>query len=91
MNKVLVEQDPSPMKLEVLGVDDWPVAREAVGTSERNYQQSETSYILEGSGKIEIQGDQPVSFSAGDLVTVMPETCCVWNITEAIERHYSKG
>jgi uncharacterized cupin superfamily protein len=91
MNKVLVEQDPSPMKLEVLGVDDWPVAREAVGVSKREYTVSETSYIIEGSGEIKIPDNESVSFSAGDLVTVMPETCCIWNITEAIERHYSKG
>ncbi|MGI9316174.1 MAG: cupin domain-containing protein, partial [bacterium] len=65
--------------------------REAIGVSKREYPQSETSYILEGSGEIQFSDDESVSFIAGDLVTVMPETSCIWNITEAIERHYSKG
>ena len=91
MNKVLVEQNPSPMKLEVLGIDDWPVTRDAIGTSERNYPQSETSYILEGSGEIRVPNNETISITAGDLITVMPETRCVWNITEEIERHYYKG
>lgn len=91
MNKVLVEQNPSPMKLEVLGVDEWPLTREAIGTSERNYSQSETSYILEGSGEIQVPNEETISFTAGDLITVMPETCCIWYITEEIERHYYKG
>lgn len=79
------------MKLEVLGVDDWPVAMEPVGTTERMVEVTETSYILAGTGEISAPGEPPVSFSPGDLVTVMPHTLCVWNITEAIERHYNKG
>ena len=91
MSKVLIEQNPSPMKLEVLGVDDWPVTREAIGTSERHYPYSETSYIIEGSGEIRVLNEETISFTAGDLITVMPETRCIWYITEEIERHYYKG
>ena len=91
MSAVLVEQFPSPMKLEVLGVDDWAVASEPVGTTERHADVTETSFILSGAGEITVKGEAPVSFAAGDLVTVMPQTLCVWNITEAIERHYYKG
>ena len=91
MNQILVEHDPSPMKLEVLNVDDWPVMREAVGQVKRHYPQTELSYIVEGGGSITADGAAPVYFGPGDLVTVMPQTQCVWNITEAIERHYSNG
>ena len=91
MNQVLVEQDPSPMKLEVLNVDDWPLVREPPGTSDRSYLHTETSYIVEGTGQIEVSGGETVRISEGDLVTVMPHTQCTWNITEAIERHYYKG
>ncbi len=79
------------MKLEVLNVDEWPLMKEAVGSVPRSYEHTETSYILEGAGNIVASNCQPVHFNVGDLVTVMPETECVWNITEEIERHYSKG
>ena len=91
MTQVLVEHDPSPMKLEVMQVDDWPCVKEPEGQFERDYSSSETSYIAEGAGNIELADGSVVMFGAGDLLTVMPETCCVWNITEAIERYYSKG
>ncbi len=91
MSAVLVEQFPSPMKLEVLGVDDWPIVTEPVGTTERYNESTETSLIASGSGEIIVKNEDPVTFAAGDLLTVMPHTRCVWNITEAIERHYYKG
>ncbi len=79
------------MKLEVLNVEDWPLVKEPVGRVARSHDHTETSYILEGAGNIIAADDDPVYFRAGDLVTVMPETQCVWNITEEIERHYAKG
>jgi hypothetical protein len=91
LSRVLIENSPSPLKLEVLGVDDWPVAMEPAGESERYCPHTETSYIESGAGHILVEGDTPLEFAAGDLVTVMPDTRCVWNITEAIERHYYKG
>lgn len=79
------------MKLEVLGVDDWPMIRESPGDSERHYPSTETSYIARGGGHIHVKDEEPQGFSAGDLITVLPDTLCVWYITEAIERYYSKG
>ena len=53
MPQVLVEHDPSPMKLEVLDVEEWPTVIEPVGSSEHVYRQTETSYIVGGAGVIE--------------------------------------
>ena len=78
------------MKLEILNVDDWPIAQEEVGQFEKYYIQSELNYILEGAGSVSA-GNETVHFEVGDLVTVMPETTCTWNITKAIRRHYSNG
>ncbi len=91
MNQVLIEQSPSPMKLEVLNVDDWAVARDPEGVAERYYPQTEMSYIVDGAGTITTPEGDVVQFASGDLLTIMPETHCVWYITEAIERHYNKG
>ena len=78
------------MKLEVLGVDDWPLVDEKPGQFQKYYNQSEISYIVDGEGMIDFVDGQIV-FESGDLVTVMPETTCTWNITKAIQRHYSNG
>ena len=79
------------MKLEVLNVDDWPLINEAVGEIVRHCAETETSFVIDGTGRVEVEDGEPVSFSAGDLVTVLPDTRCTWHITEAIERHYYKG
>ncbi len=89
--QVLVEQAPSPMKLEVLNVEYWPVIKEPAGISERHYAETETSFIVAGAGEIAVEGQATVKFTAGDLVTVLPETQCLWHVTAAIERHYCKG
>ena len=79
------------MKLEVLGVEDWPLVVEPAGLVVRHCPSTETSYIAGGAGEITVRGEEPVRFAAGDLVTVMPDTECTWDITEEIERHYYKG
>lgn len=91
MPRVLVERSPSPMKLDVLGVEDWPLVVEPAGRVVRHCPTTETSYIASGAGEISVRGEEPVPFAAGDLVTVMPDTECAWDITEEIERHYYKG
>ena len=91
MNSILVEHDPSPMKLEVLGMEDWPLSREPVSVQEKSYRQTETTFILEGRAEITRQDGETIAIQPGDLVTFMPEARCTWTITEAIERHYRKG
>jgi len=91
VKQLLVEHDPSPMKLEVLNVDHWPLVHEPEGVVHRSTKNSETSYIVSGSGEISTPAGESVSFVEGDLITVMPDTQCTWNITEAIERHYYNG
>lgn len=87
MNLVLVENDPSPMKLEVLGAEDWPLVVDSIGTVERTINNTETSYILDGEAQIVVQGELPIIIKEGDLLTIMPHTQCVWTITKAIHRH----
>jgi len=91
MSNLLVESDPSPMKLEILNVDDWPVTKEACGSVSRSNNATEMHYIVEGAGEIFTEAGDHIRFAAGDMVTVMPDTTCTWNITEAIERHSSSG
>ena len=91
MSSVLIEHDPSPMKLEVLGVEDWPVCNDAVSLQEKTYDQTESTFIIQGRAEITPRDEKTIVINPGDLVTFLPETCCMWNITEAMERHYRKG
>ena len=87
MNQVLVEADPSPMKLEIIGAEEWPLLNHAQGTYQHSVSATETSYIVEGSATIVSGGSIPVLVNEGDLLTIMPDTKCVWTITKAIHRH----
>ena len=91
MTQVLVEQYPSPMKLEVLNVDDWPILQHEAGRFETCEERTETSLIVEGEAEIQVDGEQPVLIREGDLVTILPGTRCSWHITKAIKRHHSLG
>lgn len=79
------------MKLEVLNVDDWPLVHEKQGVSHKTNSNTETSYIVSGAGEISTLEGEKITFAQGDLITVMPDTECTWNITEAIDRHYYNG
>ena len=91
MTQVLVEKYPSPMKLEVLNVDDWPILQHEAGRFETCEERTETSLIVEGEAEIQVDGEQPVVIREGDLVTILPGTRCSWHITKAIKRHHSLG
>jgi len=91
MGQVLVEKNPSPMKLEVLNVDDWPILQHEPGQFETCEERTETSLILEGEAHIQVDGEQPVMIQDGDLVTILPGTPCSWHITKAIKRHHLLG
>lgn len=87
MSSVLVEHDPSPLKLEVLGVDDWPLTVEAVSVRDAVYPHSETQFIVSGCAEITPHDAPPVVVRGGDLLTFLPGAKCRWNITETLEKH----
>ncbi len=91
MTDILLEHDPSPMKLEVLGVEDWPICNDAVSLQEKVYAQTETTFIVQGRAEITPQEGKPIIVSGGDLVTFLPGARCTWAITEAVVRHYCAG
>ena len=83
-----VEHKPSPMKLEVLGVYDWPVWRKEVSKFDWTYKQQETCYIIRGKVTITPEGGEPQDFKRGDLITFPEGMSCVWDITQDIEKYY---
>ncbi|RMD71838.1 MAG: DUF861 domain-containing protein [Gammaproteobacteria bacterium] len=91
MNDILVEHDPSPMKLEAMGVEGWPIWTKEISEFPWAYSQTETCYILEGEAVVEPEEGEPVRIRAGDLVTFMEGLTCTWRILSPIRKHYRLG
>jgi len=88
MNEILIEHNPSPAKLEVMGVFSWPTWTKEVSTFPWKYDTQETCYLLAGSVIVTPDGGDPVEFGEGDLVIFPAGMSCTWDIKEAVEKHY---
>lgn len=88
MSEITVEHNPSPAKLEVMGVYDWPIWAKEVSQFPWTYDSSETCYILEGEVIVIPEGGQPVQLGEGDLVTFSAGMSCTWQIRRDIKKHY---
>jgi len=89
MAAIHVEHNPSPAKLDVIGVYDWPIWRKEVSTFPWTYDKAETCYIIRGAVTVTPDGGEPVQLGRGDLVTFPAGMSCSWDITDEIEKHYN--
>ncbi len=89
--EIAVEHKPSPAKLEVIGVYDWPTWEKAVSTFDWTYNSKETCYILRGHFSVTPEGGEPIYFKRGDLITFPKGLNCTWEITKPVEKHYHFG
>jgi uncharacterized cupin superfamily protein len=88
MKSILCEHKPSPMKLEVLGVYDWPIWKKEVSKFPWKYDRQETCYLLRGKVIVTPDGGEPQEFGRGDLVTFPAGLSCTWEILAPVEKHY---
>lgn len=88
MLPILCEHKPSPAKLEVLGVYDWPLWKKPVSRFSWSYSEAQTCYILRGRAIITPEEGAPVEIKRGDLVSFPAGLNCTWDILEDIEKHY---
>jgi uncharacterized cupin superfamily protein len=86
--EILVERNPSPAKLDVLGVYDWPIWRKETSTFPWQYGAQETCYVLRGRFVVTPEGGAPQEFRRGDLITFPAGLSCTWEILEDVEKHY---
>jgi hypothetical protein len=89
MNDIWIEHNPSPAKLDVIGVYDWPIWTKEVSTFPWTYDKRETCYLLEGEATITPQGGAPVVIKEGDLVTFSAGLACTWDVRVAVRKHYN--
>lgn len=88
-NEVWIEHNPSPAKLEVMGVYDWPVWEKEESAFPWTYDKRETCYLLEGEVVVTPVGGKPVTLKEGDLVTFPAGMSCTWEIRTPVRKHYS--
>lgn len=91
MTQILIEHAPSPMKLEILNVEDWPVVHKPVGVHSSSATASETCYIEEGEAEIIVDGEPPVRARSGDLLTIMPGRDFIWDVKTAMTIYQSNA
>lgn len=89
MNKIMIEHNVTPAKLDVLFVDDWPTWSKEVSEFDWHYDQKETCYIIEGKATITTEDGESITINAGDMVFFPEGLKCTWKIIEPIEKHYT--
>lgn len=89
MEKILIEHNPAPAKLEVMGVYDWPIWRKEVSSFPWAYDSNETCYFLQGNVTVTPENGEPVSMGEGDLVIFTKGLKCDWQIHTDVEKHYN--
>jgi len=88
VNEITVEHNPSPAKLDVIGVYDWPVWEKEISEFPWSYDRAETCYLLEGEATVTPAQGEPVEIAAGDLVKFPAGLACTWNIRVPVRKHY---
>ncbi len=88
MSDVYIEKNPSPAKLEVLGVYEWPTWEREESEFDWNYSKKEICYIITGSATITCDDGEVIEIEQGDYITFPEGLQCKWKITEEIEKYY---
>ncbi|RMG08148.1 MAG: DUF861 domain-containing protein [Cyanobacteria bacterium J055] len=75
---IKIERQPSPERLDELGISSWPIWTKEVSEFPWTYDMAETCYFLEGDVVVTPEGGQPVEMGKGDLVTFPAGMSCTW-------------
>ncbi len=81
---------PSQDELDRTGVAGWPIWTCEPSTFEWEYAERETCYLLEGQVTVKTEREE-VSFGKGDMVVFPQGLKCVWQVKEAVRKHYRFG
>ena len=89
--KIQVEHQPNPERLQRLGVSSWSIWTKEVSEFPWTYGEQETCYLLEGEVIVTPDGGEPVQFGKGDLVVFPSGMSCTWKILQPVKKHYQFG
>jgi uncharacterized cupin superfamily protein len=79
-----------PTEAEINRCKTWPTWTCEPSSFDWSYTEKETCLILEGKVTVS-DGSGFVTFGPGDLVTFPQDLDCVWNVEEAVRKHYNFG
>lgn len=86
-NKIVVrkatEEDFSKMKIKT-----WSTWGCGVSKFPWTYSDSETCYVIQGRVTVTPLKGDAVTIEAGDIATFPAGMSCVWDVSEAINKHY---
>jgi uncharacterized protein len=85
---IAIERQPTPERLEELGVFQWSIWTKEVSEFPWTYDTKETCYFLAGEVTVTPKNGEPVTMGKGDLVTFPAGMSCTWKITQAVRKHY---
>jgi len=68
----------------------WPIWKCQPSSFDWAYTEKETCLLLEGEVTVS-DGNDSVSFGAGDLVVFPQDLECTWNVKQAVTKHYNFG
>ncbi|GMY19266.1 putative rmlC-like jelly roll protein [Fagus crenata] len=87
---VKIESNPPETKLTELGVTTWPKWECGPSKFPWEFTATETMFLLEGKVKVYVDGyDESFEIGAGDLVVFPKGMKVTWDVTEAVNKHYS--
>lgn len=76
-------------QIEERGIKSWPIWEKEVSRFDWYYDSMEECLLLEGKVIVESENGERVEFAKGDFVTFPEGLSCVWDIKEAVKKHYN--
>lgn len=86
--KIKVEK-PTEDSLKSKDVSSWPIWEKEVSRFDWQYDSTEECYLLEGEVIVETEDGKSVKFGQGDFVTFPKGLSCVWDVKQAVKKHYN--
>jgi len=80
---------PDKQEIEKKQILSWPIWEKEISRFDWYYDSVEECYLLEGKVVVETQDGKKVEFGKGDFVTFPKGLRCVWDIREAVRKHYN--
>ena len=78
----------SQEELKKRQVPSWPIWEKEVSRFNWEYDSIEECFFLAGKVILETEDGKTVNFGKGDFVTFPKGLSCVWDIKEAVKKHY---
>lgn len=86
----IIDRHPSQSRLAELGIRSWPKWGCPPGKFALKYDAEETCYIVKGKVRVCVKGSSEyVELGAGDLAVIPKGLSCTWDVSVAVDKHYT--